>query len=257
MAGQLDGKVAIVTGSTRSIGKAVAIAFADEGAEVVVCGRTSERSGPDEATGSVEATAREITSRGGEALAVQCDVTSEESVRGMVEATVARWGRIDMLFNNAAFLWRWGLLGTPTTVWNQIVRTNLDGPYLCTMAVLPHMMAQKAGCIINATSGRSTAEDGRTTAYTITKVGLERLTVNLAAEVREHGIAVNALDPGPVLTKGVIDAIDDKSRLPNFFPVDDERVKVVPACIHLASTSSNPDTFLTGQLLKASELIPE
>lgn len=251
MAGTLEGKVVIVTGSTRSIGKAIAIGMAKDGARVVVCGRSS---GPDtgEGVGSIEATVAEIENAGGEAIGVRCDVSREEDVAGLVAQTQACWGRVDVLVNNAATLWRQGILNTTPEQWRELLHTNLDGVYYSIHAVLPTMMRQGGGAIVSLTSSRSRAVDGRTTAYTVAKTGVETLTANLAEEVREHGIAVNAVDPGPVLTKGVMDNIEEE-RYAQFYSIDDERVKIVPACIYLAANSSNPTRFLTGQVLKASE----
>ena len=251
MAGTLEGRVAIVTGSTRSIGKALAVAMGRDGARVVVCGRSS---GPDtgEGVGSIEATVAEIEGLGGEAIGVRCDVSREEDAAGLVARTLQRWGRVDVLINNAAVLWRQGLLNTTPDQWREILHTNLDGVYYSTNAVLPSMIRQGGGAIMSLTSSRSRAVDGRTTAYTVAKTGVETLTANLAEEVREHGIAVNAVDPGPVLTKGVMDNIEEE-RYAQFYSIDDERVKIVPACLYLAARSADPERFLTGQVLKASE----
>ena len=168
MAATLEGRVAIVTGSTRGIGKAVAVAMARDGARVVVCGRSS---GPDtgEGVGSIEATVAEIESDGGEAIGIRCDISREEDATGIVAGALERWGRVDVLVNNAASLWRQGLLNTTPAKWRELLHTNLDGVYYCTHAVLPSMMQQGGGSIISLTSGRSNAIDGKTTAYTIAK----------------------------------------------------------------------------------------
>ena len=251
MAGTLEGKVAIVTGSTRGIGKALAVAMGREGARVVVCGRSS---GPDtgEGVGSIEATAAEVESVGGEAIGIRCDISREEDAAGVVAQALERWGRIDVLVNNAATLWRQGILNTDPDKWRELLHTNLDGVYYSINAVLPSMIRQGGGAIMSLTSSRSRAVDGKTTAYTVAKTGVETLTANLAEEVREHGIAVNAVDPGPVLTKGVMDNIEEE-RYAQFYAIDDERVQIVPACLYLASRSADPTRFLTGQVLKASE----
>ena len=251
MAGTLEGKVAVVTGSTRSIGKAIAVAMGKDGARVVVCGRSS---GPDtgEGAGSIEATVAEIESAGGEAIGVRCDVSREEDVASVVDRALERWGRVDVLVNNAASLWRQGILNTDPAKWRELLHTNLDGVYYSINATLPTMVRQGSGAIISLTSGRSRAVDGKTTAYTVAKMGIETLTSNLAEEVREHGITVNAVDPGPVLTKGVMDNIEE-DRYAQFYAIDDERVKIVPACLYLAAESADPARFLTGQVLKASE----
>jgi 3-oxoacyl-[acyl-carrier protein] reductase len=251
MPGRLDGMVVIVTGSSRSIGHAVAVEMGREGARVAVCGRTSDDAQGD---GAIEGTAREITDLGGEAIAIRCDVAVEDDVNTLVAEVVARWGHIDVLVNNAATLWRHGVLETTTDLWRQLLRTNLDGVFYCSKAVLPTMIAQQSGTIINLTSGRSRADDGKTTAYTVAKAGVERLTLNLATEVREHGIAINAIDPGPVLTRGVMDNIPE-SRYQEFMPIEDERVKIVPACIQLAAEAGLKESFMTGRILLASDYL--
>ena len=251
MPGRLDGKVAIVTGSSRSIGRAVAVAMAREGARLAVCGRTSGDAGND---GTIEGVAREITDLGGETTAVRCDVAVETEVNALVAQVLARWGRIDVLVNNAATMWRHGVLDTTVDKWREILHTNLDGVFYCSKAVLPTMMAQGSGSIVNLTSGRSQAEDGKTTPYTVAKAGVERLTVNLATEVRDHGIAVNAINPGPVLTRGVMDSIPE-SRYPEFMPIENERVKIVPACVRLAADACVEESFMTGRILDASDYL--
>ena len=244
MPGQLDGKVAIVTGSSRGIGKAIAKGFAKEGAKVVVCGRTSSA---EPGALSVEGTVQEIEQEGGQALAVACDVTSESDVNAMVERALREWSQVDVLVNNAGILWRRGLLETTSDKWNEIIRTNLDGPYYCSMAVLPGMMERRSGSIIGITSGRAYSEDGESTAYAATKAGLDRLTVKLATELREHGIAVNALEPGATLTERLLD----------FNPQMDvtgwqraEEKKIIPACVYLASLSGNE---FTGRIVNQAE----
>ena len=253
MAGTLEGKVAIVTGSTRGIGKAIALAMARDGARVVVCGRSS---GPEtgEGVGSIEETVAEIESVGGEATGAKCDVSREEDSTTVVARALERWGQVDVLVNNAASMWRHGILETSPDKWRELLHTNLDGVFYCTHAVLPSMIQRGCGSIINLTSGRSHAVDGKTTPYTIAKAGVEKLTVNLAAEVRQYGIAVNAVNPGPVLTKGVMDNIE-KERYGQFYSIDDERVKIVPACVCLAAEAADPARFMTGQLLDASEYL--
>ena len=238
----LRGTTAIVTGSSRGIGKAIAIGLAARGASVAVCGRTSS---PDAAALSIEATVASITVAGGDAAAFPCDVTKARDVHALVRWVADRWGRIDVLVNNAGTLWRFGLLDTPRKKWNEIIGTNLNGVYLCTMEVVPYMRRNGWGSIINITSLRAYSDDGISTAYAASKAAVDRLTIKLAAEVRESGIAVNALEPGQTLTE-----------LPSGLPpgwdrsgwVPPEAKRIIPATAYLAGQNA-----LTGQILSEAE----
>jgi 3-oxoacyl-[acyl-carrier protein] reductase len=189
---RLDGKVAIVTGGSRGIGRATSIALAREGAKVVVVGRN-------------ESTCREvvaqITACGGDAIAVRADVSSETDVAGMVGAALERFKRIDILVNNAAVNLPYrAVVDLTLEEWNHIVATNLTGTFLCCRAVAPVMMSRHGGKIINMSSrGGRQGEAGRSP-YRATKAALINFTECLAAELKEHGIDVNAICPGAVDT---------------------------------------------------------
>lgn len=190
---RLTGKVAIVTGGSRGIGRAVCLAFAREGAKVVVTGRNEDR---------CRKVAAEIESRGGEALAVRADVSNEADVAGMVSAARGRFGRIDVLVNNAGVNIPYKTVAELSLAeWNHVVGTNLTGAFLCSRAVLPVMMSQRHGRIINVSSigGRQGAA-GRTP-YRPTKAALINFSECLAAEVKAYGIDVNAICPGPTDTE--------------------------------------------------------
>jgi len=169
--GKLVGRVAIVTGSSRGIGKAVALGFAWEGARLVVCSRTA---GGGELT--VEATVRAIEEIGAEALGVACDVTQEDQVNEMVRQTIERWGRVDVLINNAGSKFGGSFSETSFAQWNELMRTNVDGVFLCTKAVLPHMLERHAGSIVTVSTGRAHTDDAVAPAYAASKAAAERLT---------------------------------------------------------------------------------
>ncbi|MEE8473118.1 MAG: SDR family NAD(P)-dependent oxidoreductase [Dehalococcoidia bacterium] len=211
---KLSGRVAIVTGSSRGIGKAVALGLAREGAWVVVAART--QTPRKRLPGTISQAAAEIEALGGKALPIRCDVSDEESVAGMVRRVVAEWGRIDILVNNAASGSYLPFQETSTELWDRVVAVNLRGTFLCTRSVLPHMIEGGAGSIINVSSVGagsifsqtvSSAGSGPTLMgipYSVTKAGIERFSVGLAAEVGRHNIAVNALKPArPVLTEAL------------------------------------------------------
>jgi citronellol/citronellal dehydrogenase len=204
MISELKDKVAIVTGASRGLGRMLAAALAEAGARVVVAART-ERA--DRLPGTIYETAAAITAAGGSALPVRCDVTSEESVTGMVERVLAELGRIDVLVNNAGTAFPRPVIETPLKRWDLVLRVNLTGAFLCSRAVLPAMMERRGGSIVNITSIDATTETSGFTgaAYGVSKAALDRFTRSLAGEVREHGIAVNALRPREgIATEGLL-----------------------------------------------------
>jgi citronellol/citronellal dehydrogenase len=201
------GKIAIVTGASRGIGKAIALGYAREGATVVVAAR-SETAPSERLPGSIHETVKQIEALGGRALAVRCDVTDEASVDAMVEATLAQFGRVDVLVNNAAVDFPSRVVDMPLKRWEVVFRVGLTGPFLCCRAVLPAMIEQGGGSIINITSQagseRGTGTVGYSAAYAATKAGLDRFTWALAAEAGRHNIAVNAVMPSKVIdTEGM------------------------------------------------------
>jgi citronellol/citronellal dehydrogenase len=201
------GKIAIVTGASRGIGKAIALGYARQGATVIVAAR-SETAPNERLPGSIHETVEQIETLGGRALAVRCDVTDEASVNAMVAATLAEFGRVDILVNNAAVDFPSKVIDMPLKRWEVVFRVGLTGPFLCCRAVLPAMIEQRSGSIINissqAGSERGTGVVAYSAAYAATKAGLDRLTWALAAEVGRHNVAVNAVMPSKVIgTEGM------------------------------------------------------
>jgi len=199
----LEGKVVIVTGSSRGIGKAIAIDCARKGASVVIVARTET---VGKLPGTILETADEIRRLGGKALPIRCDVGSEEDVAAMVQTVLAEFGRIDALINNAAVGLYVPFAEIQTKHWDLAFRVNVRGPFLCTKAVLPTMIAQQSGAMVNISSAAAqnvysrVARAGgkrRTSgcAYGASKAALERLTLGLAEELKGHNIAANALKP--------------------------------------------------------------
>ena len=242
---KMDDMVAIVTGSSRGLGRAIANAFAAEGAKVVVSARLSSPTG---LPGTAEETAEQIRSNGGEAMAMTCDVTDEEQVMAMVAQTVDKYGRIDVLVNNAGVM----VLGETLMdiipeEWDQSVAANLRGPYLCCRAVLPTMIEQKRGSIIHIGSRMgSDHEQGGGTLYSATKAAVHMFSLCLADEVREHNVAVNILSPGSLKTEG-------SAAIPWTQRDWDQRVEpevVGPSAVYLALQDAS--TF-TGRLVLRAE----
>jgi NAD(P)-dependent dehydrogenase (short-subunit alcohol dehydrogenase family) len=190
---KLDGKVAIVTGAGRGIGKATALALAREGVVVVLAARTRAE---------IEAVADEVGAMGATALPVVADVTSEAEIGEMVDRTLATFDRVDILINNAgASIPLRPAVDLPTDDWNRILQVNLTGPFLCAKAVLPIMMRQRSGKIINVSSIGGRMGIAGNSAYGAAKAGLINFTHCLAAEVKAFGIDVNAVCPSGTDTR--------------------------------------------------------
>ncbi len=198
---ELAGKVAIVTGAARNIGRAMALAFAEGGAAVTVNTKSS--------IAEAEAVASEIEAAGGQALVHAADVTDPEAVGGMVSETVAKFGRVDILVNNAAVRREAPFLDISLEDWREILAIILDGAFLCAKACVPHMIEQGAGTIINI--GGLTGHAGATKrAHVIAaKAGVAGMTKALAHDLAEHGITANCVVPGMIETvRGTPSAVD-------------------------------------------------
>jgi len=199
--GKLAGKVAIVTGASRGLGKAIAILFSREGASVIVAARSEDtKSVP----GTIHETAEAIRAEGGTAMAVRCDVTNGEEVKGLAQRALDEFGQIDVLVNNAGGPYQYEKLETyPMWRLDKALALNVKGVFMCTQAALPTMIKQQRGCIINLSSGAAqTFRYPGDTVYGMTKAAVERFSLGLAREVREHNISVVAVQPGAVKTEG-------------------------------------------------------
>jgi NAD(P)-dependent dehydrogenase (short-subunit alcohol dehydrogenase family) len=239
---QMNGWVAIVTGASRGIGRAIAKAYAEQGARVVVTARPRTPTG---LSSTIYQTADDIRQAGGEAMSVPCNVADEEQVRAMVQAVTKHYGRIDVLVNNAGIFYpRKPLLELAATEWDETLAVNVRGPYLTCRYVLPVMMRQRQGSIINIGSGAATIPRAGGTAYSSSKAALHMFSLCLAEEVRAYNIAVNVLNPGGVKTEGA-----ESGGWP---PAWHERVEpeaVVPSAIFLALQSA--ETFSGRVVLRA------
>ena len=188
----MDGKVAVITGSGKGIGRYVAKTFADAGAHVVVADIVP-----------LDTVERELHERGAQTLAVPTDVRSEEQVQSLVNAAMEKFGRIDVLVNNAAivthFLWglpRWSRVrDMEKAFWDNVIGTNLGGTFLCTKYVLPHMEAQGSGHVVSTMGGANPATFGGSP-YGVSKDAIRSFTRFVAEEEREFNICVVAVTPG-------------------------------------------------------------
>ena len=188
----IRGKVAIITGAGKGIGRGIARAYASEGAKLVLVSRTLAQ---------VEDAANEARAAGAEASAIAVDVASPDDVRRMVEHTLERYSRVDVLVNNAAILGPVGPLHlNDAEHWAQAININVTGLMLCCHAVLPHMIGQGGGKIINLSGAGVTRASETISAYGTSKAAVVRLTETLALEMLPHNVSVNALGPGQIDT---------------------------------------------------------
>ena len=188
----LDGQTALVTGASRGIGRAVALALAAEGAEVVV----NYASSPDAA----EAVVAEIQAKGGSAYALKADVSDEASVDDLIKTVLKRSERIDVLVNNAGITRDGLLMRMKTEDWQAVINLNLTGVFLCTRAVTRPMLKQRSGRIINITSVVGLMGNAGQANYAAAKAGVVGLTRSSAKEMASRGITVNAVAPGFIAT---------------------------------------------------------
>ncbi len=190
---RLKDKVALITGGGRGIGKAIALAYAREGAKIAICARTASE---------IEQTTEEILKLEGECLGRVCDVTLEEPINELIKETEKSYGKIDVLVNNAGVMTRpVPLVELEVKKWDYTIAVNLRGPFLVTRGALPLMMRQKSGAIINLASSIGRGAYANFSAYAVSKWGIEGFTQTLAAELRPYNIRVNSVDPGYVATK--------------------------------------------------------
>jgi NAD(P)-dependent dehydrogenase (short-subunit alcohol dehydrogenase family) len=188
----LTDKIAIITGASRGIGKAVALGFAGAGADVAICSRNID---------DLKAVAGEVEKLGRTAFAMACDVTKREEIEGFVAETVARFNRIDILVNNVARNIMSPILNLREDGWDKIIDTNLKSCFLFSQAVGQVMMGQGSGTIINVSSTAGQSAAPLLGAYSVSKAGVDMLTKVLAKELAGVGIRVNAISPGMVETK--------------------------------------------------------
>jgi NAD(P)-dependent dehydrogenase (short-subunit alcohol dehydrogenase family) len=231
----LQGKVALITGASQGLGEALALAYAKEGASLVVNSRSE---------GSIRPVAEEVERLGVKVLAVAADVSKGEDARRLVDVAVAEFGGIDVLVNNAGLLGpRVAIEDYPEDEWRRVIDANLTGPYLISKAAIPHI--REGGSVINVVSGVSVEGRAEWGAYSVSKFGVEGLSQILAAELEDRGIRSNAVDPGGMRT-------DMRAAA---YPEEDPQTRITPeentaVFLYLASDESKG---VTGQRFKAQE----
>lgn len=234
---KLSGKVALVTGGSRGIGRAVASAYAAAGAKVFICGRNGN---------DLDAALRELRDGAVEIDGAAGDIGNSKDVARIVKSAVECFGAIDVLVNNASILGPRGTIANyPLDAWDEVMRINLTGIFLLTRAILPIMLARRAGSIINVTSGVGRRGKARWGAYAVSKGGLEVFTQVLAEEVSEAGIRVNSVNPAATRTQMRARAYPGED--PLTLPAPEE---MTPIFVYLASDASGG---VTGQSLDARD----
>ena len=237
----LAGKVALVTGGGRGIGRAIAIAFAGAGAAVCCAARTRAQ---------IEAVAAEIEAAGGRALAVTTDVADPASVERAIAETAARFGGLDILLINAGVLpQKSEVAQSDAAAWSQTIAINLTGAYYCARAAIPYLKARGGGKIITTGSGMGHRGAPGSSAYSVSKAGLWMLTRILGLELRADNISVNELIPGPVNTAMTSGPSADDPRLwdGEWFKEPEE---VVPLALFLAGAPDHGPTAQSFSLMR-------
>jgi NAD(P)-dependent dehydrogenase (short-subunit alcohol dehydrogenase family) len=236
---KLSGKVALITGGGRGIGKAIAAAYAQEGAKVFICGR---------AEAVLEKAALEIRGNGGEIGWRRADITTASEVKRLVEEASRAYGTIDILVNNASILGpRVPIVDYPLDSWEGVLKTNLTSVFTVTQEVLKLMVPRREGSIINVSSGVGRVGKARWGAYAVSKFGVEGLTQVLADEVKDYGIRVNAVNPGGTRTEMRAKAYPEED--PMTLPTPEE---IIGVFVYLASAESRG---VTGKSFEAREWV--
>ncbi len=231
---KFTGKVVIVTGAGRGIGRAVATSFAEEGARVVIAEK-------DPATG--QDVMRDISAGGGETIFIRTDISIPEQVSLMVGKTVEKFGRIDILVNNAGFgIWK-SPLDLSVEEWDDVINTNLRGAFLCAREAARFMKDHGGGSIINIASTRAFMSEAGSEAYAASKGGVVALTHALAASLAQYRIRVNCISPGWIET-GDYSALREADHLQHFSGRVGRPEDIARACLFLSGEGND---FISGE----------
>ncbi|QOY22920.1 NAD(P)-dependent oxidoreductase [Xanthomonas citri] len=203
----LSGKTLFITGASRGIGLAIALRAARDGANVAIAAKSAVAN--PKLPGTIHSAATAATAAGGQALALKCDIREEDQVRAAVAATVAAFGGIDILVNNASAIWLRGALDTPMKRFDLMQQVNARGSFLCAQACLPHLLQAANPHILTLAPPPSLNPSwwGAHTGYTLAKMGMSLVTLGLAAEFGPQGVAINALWPRTVIATDAINML--------------------------------------------------
>ncbi|BAS54149.1 3-oxoacyl-(acyl-carrier-protein) reductase 1 [Leptolyngbya boryana NIES-2135] len=236
---ELQGKVAIVTGASRGIGRATALALAEEGATVVVNYASS--------SGAADAVVAEIVGNGGSAIALQADVSKADQVDALINSTLEKYGRIDVLVNNAGITRDTLLLRMKPEEWQAVIDLNLTGVFLCTRAVSKIMLKQRSGRIVNITSVAGLMGNPGQANYSAAKAGVIGFTKTVAKELASRGITVNAVAPGFIETDMTHDLKADE--ILKFIPLNRYGKPEEVAGLIRFLAASPAAAYITGQVM--------
>ena len=203
----LRGKTLFITGGSRGIGLAIALRAARDGANIVIAAKTAVPN--PKLPGTIHTAAAEIEAAGGQALAVQCDIRDEQNVENAVAAAVERFGGIDILVNNASAIWLQGIANTPMKRYDLMQEVNARGTFMCTQKCLPHLFKSDNPHVLTLAPAPSLDPKwwGPHTAYTLAKMGMSFVTMGLAAELADSGVAINALWPRTIIATDALNMI--------------------------------------------------
>lgn len=236
----LEGRVALVTGASQGIGRACAIRLAAEGASVALAARNTDK---------LRQVEDEITSAGGQAAAFAMDVAQEEQVKTAIKAAIERFGKIDVLVNNAGITRDQLIMRMKRPDWNAVLDTNLTGPYLCIQQVIGSMLKQRWGRIINITSIFGEMGQAGQANYAASKAGLIGLTMAVAREVASRNITVNAVAPGWIDT-AMTEALSAELRQSMAKAIPLGRAGTDQEVAHAVCFLASPDAaYITGHVL--------
>jgi NAD(P)-dependent dehydrogenase (short-subunit alcohol dehydrogenase family) len=242
----LDGKIAIITGASRGIGRAIALRFAGEGAKLLLTTTNPER---------VAGVVNEIKAKGGEAVALEADISDENDTKKIAEKVMQQYGKVDILINNAG-IW-YGVEAKPWDAWtvedwDRMFAVNVKGTWLCCKAIAPLMVKQSSGKIINISSHVIRVPDAQLfLAYALSKSAIYTMTQCLARALGPSGIAVNAIGPGFTATEASLDKAGSEEILKNVISAQsikrrEEPEDVAAAAVFLASKDAD---FISGQFI--------
>ncbi len=238
----LEGHAALVTGASRGIGRAIALRLAREGVRVAV--------NYNAGAASAERVVEEIRSLGGEAIALQADVSDEAQVTAMTARLIEEWRRVDILVNNAGVRQDRLAMRMTAEEWESVVSVNLKGAYLCAKAVLPQMVRQRRGRIINMSSVVGLAGNPGQANYAASKAGLVGLTKSVAKEVARRNITVNALAPGYIVT-GMVEELSEDLKQQVLSRIPMNRLGVPEDVAGMtAFLCSDEAAYITGQVFR-------
>lgn len=236
----LKEKVAIVTGSSRGIGKAIALELVQSGAKVVISGRNRER---------IELVLKQIEGMGGEAISVSADVSKMDEASNLINKTLEKWERVDILVNNAGITRDSLIIRMTNEDWQEVLNTNLTGTFNCIKSVTRQMMKQRSGSIINITSVVGIMGNAGQANYAASKAGVIGLTKTVARELASRNITCNAVAPGYIETE-LTEELDEKIKENLRQQIPLERIGTIEDVAKVVTfLASDNASYITGQVI--------